>query len=179
MPGGEYLRDPDTVRQWKFSLTSVQWRKDELKERLEKSRAMASGQQAVDMEPSGEEGVLLMKALAGLGQVISNVNLPNAGQIPNLPLGAVVETNAVFDRDSVRPVLAGPLPEELYRLTAPHVENHARVLQAALRCDRELVVEAFLHDPNTAGKCTGKAAIRRLVDDMIAGTAKYLPKGWR
>lgn len=178
MPGSEYLRDPDTVRQWKFSLTSVQWRKDELKERLEKSRAMASGRQAVDMEPSGEEGVLLMKALAGLKRVISNVNLPNAGQIPNLPLGAVVETNAVFSRDSVRPVLAGPLPEQLYQLTVPHVDNHARVLQAALRCDRELVVEAFLNDPNTVGKCTDEAAIRRLVDDMIAGTAKYLPEGW-
>ena len=178
MPGSEYLRDPDTVRKWKFGLTSVQWRKDDLARRLEKSRAMASGAQAVDLEPSGEEGVLLMKALTGLDRVVSNVNLPNAGQIANLPLGAVVETNALFSKDSVQPVLAGPLPEALRRLTIPHVENHACVLQAALRCDRELVVQAFLADPNFSAKCSDEGETRRLVDDMIAGTKKYLPEGW-
>ena len=178
MPGSEYLRDPETVKWWKFGLTSVQWRKDDLAQRLEKSRAMASGRREIELEPSGEEGVLLMKALTGLERVVSNVNLPNAGQIPNLPLGAVVETNAVFSRDSVRPVLAGPLPEELYRLTVPHVENHARILRAALQCDRELVVQAFLNDPNTASKCSDEDAIRRLADDMIAGTSQYLSQSW-
>ncbi len=175
----EYLQDPDTIKHWKFSLTSVQWRKDDLRQRLEQSRKMASGKREVDMEPSGEEGVLLMKALAGLDRMVSNVNLPNTGQIANLPLGTVVETNAVFSYDSVRPVLAGPMPEELYRLTVPHTENHARILQAALRQDRELVVQAFLNDPNTASKCTDKETVRCLVDDMLTGTEKYLPNGWK
>ena len=178
MPGDEYLKDPDAVRDWRFGLTSAQWRKDDLKERMEKSRTMVSGERAVDLEPSGEEGILLMKALCGLDRVVSNVNLPNAGQIPNLPLGAVVETNAVFARDSVRPVLAGALPEEIRQLILPHVENHDLTLRAALECDRELVVRAFLNDPNTKAKCADEAAIRALVDDMLAGTAKYLPAGW-
>lgn len=42
--------------------------------------------------------------------MISNVNIPNtAGQIPNLPASAVVETNAVFSRDSIAPIFAGNL----------------------------------------------------------------------
>ena len=179
MPGDEYLKDPETVTAWKYSLTPVQHRRDNLKERLEKSRALAAGEREVEMEPSGEEGILLIKALAGLGRVVSNVNLPNGGQIPNLPLGAVVETNAVFDKNSVRPVLAGAVSEELKALILPHVENHDLTLQAALSCDRELVVRAFLNDPNVKAKCTDEAAIRGLVDDMIAGTMKYLPEGWR
>lgn len=178
MPGDEYLNDPDTVKGWKFGLTTVRWRKDDLKERLAKSRAMASGEREVDMEPSGEEGILLIKALCGLGRVVSNVNLPNGGQISNLPLGAVVETNAVFARDSVRPVLAGELPGDVRRLILPHVENHALTLEAALNCDREAVVRAFLNDPNTRAKCTDERQIRSLVDDMISGTARYLPRGW-
>ena len=179
MPGDEYLKDPETVTAWKYNLTPVQERKDDLKDRLEKSRALVSGERAVDMEPSGEEGILLIKSLAGLDRVVSNVNLPNGGQIPNLPLGAVVETNAVFARDSVRPVLAGAVPEELKALFLPHIENHDLTLRAALSCDRELVVQAFLNDPNVKAKCTDEAAIRSLVDDMIAGTAKYLPEGWK
>ena len=179
MPGGEYLKDPETVAGWRYGLTAVQYRKDELKERLEKSRAMVSGEREVDREPTGEEGVLLMKALVGLDRVVSNVNLPNAGQIPNLPMGAVVETNAVFAGNSVRPVMAGPLPEKLRALTLPHVENHELVLRAALRREREPVVRAFLSDPNAGAKCTDEAAVRALVDDMIAGTMRYLPDGWR
>ena len=180
-PGDEYLKDPDTVHSWKFGLTTVQWRKDDLKKRLEKSKALASGAAPVDMEPSGEEGILLMKALLGLGRVVSNVNLPNVGQIPGLfeGSGAVVETNAVFDRDSVRPVVAGPLPPQLRELILPHVENHFLTLKAALECDREAVVRAFLHDPNVRAKCTDEAAIRSLVDGMIAATAAYLPEGWK
>jgi len=178
MPGNEYLRDPETVKSWKFGLTTVQWRKDDLAERLEKSRALVSGEQAVELESSGEEGILLMKALTGLERVVSNVNLPNAGQIANLPLGTVVETNAVFARDSVQPVLAGALPEDIRRLILPHVENHALTLRAALEYDREPVVQAFRNDPNTRAKCTDETAIRTLVNDMLAATANYLPKGW-
>lgn len=179
MPGDEYLKDPETVKAWKFGLTTAQWRKDDLKERLEKSRAMVSGQREIDLEPSGEEGILLIKALCGLDRVVSNVNLPNAGQILNLPVGAVVETNAVFSKNSVQPILAGTLPEPVHRLILPHVENHILTLKAALDCDRDTVVKAFLNDPNVKAKCTDEAAIRRLVDDMIAGTSAYLPEGWK
>ena len=179
MPGDEYLKDPPTVAAWKYGLTTVQYRKDDLKNRLEKSRALVSGEQTVDMEPSGEEGILLIRALAGLGRMVSNVNLPNGGQISNLPLGAVVETNAVFDKNSVRPVLEGAASEELKALFLPHVEIQDLTLRAALSCDRELVIQAFLTDPNVKAKCTDRAAIERLVDDMIAGTEKYLPEGWK
>ena len=179
MPGDEYLRDPETVREWKYGLTTVRYRKEDLKNRLEKSRAMVSGERPVELEPSGEEGILLMKALVGLDRVISNVNLPNAGQIPNLPLGTIVETNAVFAKDSVKPVLAGPVSEELKELMLPHIENQELILGAALRCEREPVVRAFLNDPNVRAKCTDETAIRSLVEDMIAGTMKYLPAGWR
>ena len=121
----------ETVKSWKFGLTTVQWRKDDLQDRLRKSREIVAGVLEPDREPSGEEGILLMKALTGMDRVISNVNLPNAGQIPNLPMGAVVETNAVFAKDSVRPVMAGALPEEIRKLVQPHTENHLRTLKAA------------------------------------------------
>ena len=179
MPGDEYLKDPETVKSWKFGLTTVQWRKDDLRQRLEKSRRLASRKSEVDLEPSGEEGILLMKALVGLDRVISNVNIPNDGQISNLPLDAVVETNAVFSRDSIKPLFVGKLPENLSALIQPHVENHRMILEASLNYDRDLVVKAFLNDPNTNAKCRDEKEIRKLVDDMIRGTEKYLPDGWK
>ncbi len=132
----------------------------------------------MDMEPSGEEGILLIKALTGLDRLVSNVNLPNTGQCPDLPLGSVVETNAVFYKDHVRPVSAGALPEGIRNLILPHLENHKRILQASKTYDRTLVVEAFMRDPLVRAKCRDKEAIVRLVDDMIRNTQKYLPEGW-
>lgn len=179
MPGNEYLNDPETVASWKFGLTTVDWRKEDLKKRLERSQRLAAGEEEIDLTPTGEEGILLIKALCGLGRVVSNVNIPNtAGQIPNLSENALVETNALFDRDSIHPVAAGKVPENVKALLMPHIENHERTLKAALTCDEELVVQAFLHDPVVKGKQPQEAQVRSLVHDMIENTRKYLPDGW-
>ena len=160
-------------------LTTVDWRKEDLKKRLERSHRLAAGEEEIDLTPTGEEGILLIKALCGLGRVVSNVNIPNtAGQIPNLPENALVETNALFDRDSIHPVAAGKVPENVKALLMPHIENHERTLKAALTCDEELVVQAFLHDPVVKGKQPQEAQVRSLVHDMIENTRKYLPDGW-
>lgn len=179
MPGTDYLKDPETVKSWKFGLTTVDWRKNDLKERLEKSRRLADGEQEIELKPSGEEGILLIKSLCGLDRTISNVNIPNSFlQIANLPEDAVVETNAVFGRDSIKPVIAGSIPEEVLELIKPHVTNHERILKAALTCDRTLVYEAFLSDPLVKGRASDEE-VKKLADDMITNTLTYLPEGWK
>ena len=180
MPGDEYLKDPETVKSWKFSLTSVAWRKKDLEDRLARSARLVSGEEEVELKPTGEEGILLIKALCGLSRFISNVNIPNTAlQIPNLPASAVVETNAVFSRDSILPIAAGAAPENVKALLMPHIENHELTYRAARTCDKELVVKAFLNDPLVKGHGCSESDVRALVDDMIANTIKYLPEGWK
>lgn len=180
MPGNEYLNDPETVHSWKFGLTTVDWRKNDLQKRLERSHRLANAEEEVTLEPTGEEGILLIKALCGLDRFVSNVNIPNTAlQIPNLPANALVETNALFDLDSIHPVAAGELPEDVKALIMPHVENHERILKAALTCDEELVVTAFMNDPIVKGKNPSEQEIRELVHDMLVNTKAYLPEGWK
>ncbi|MCM1189156.1 MAG: alpha-glucosidase/alpha-galactosidase [bacterium] len=172
MPGDEYLKDPETVKSWKFGLTPVSWRKEDLKRRLERSRRLVSGEEKIELKPTGEEGILLIKALCGLDRVISNVNIPNTGrQIANLPENAVVETNAVFERDAIRPVLAGSIPEPVRQLILPHVENHERILRVVKggNSDVELVAEAFRNDPLVKGRASEEEVLA-LVKDMMAAT---------
>ena len=174
MPGW-YLRDPETARKWQFSLTPVDWRIANLRERLQKSRALVSGEEAIEMKASGEEGHLLIKALLGLSPMISNVNIPNRGQIPNLPLDAVVETNACFTRDSIVPMMAGPLPGELQTIIGRHVAVQENTLRAALTCDSELAFHTFMSD---AQMTLGLEDGRKLFDQMLRNQEAYLPKGW-
>jgi alpha-galactosidase/6-phospho-beta-glucosidase family protein len=178
MPGDQYLKDPETVTSWKFALTPVSWRKNDLKARLDKSSKLVAGEK-VELKQSGEEGILLIKALCGLERVISNVNIPNKDkQITNLRTADIVETNAVFERDCIRPVIAGALPENILQLILPHLDNHETVLKAATTYDRALLAKAFKNDPLVKGRVSDKE-VEQLVDDMIENTMGYLPEGWK
>lgn len=178
MPGNLYLDSPEAVNSWMYALTTVDSRKKELQERLSKSDALVNGDEEIKLEASGEEGVLLIKALCGLGRCISNVNIPNtAGQISNLPKTAVVETNAVFSKNSIHPVMAGDIPKNLLPLIVPHVENQEYILKAAMECDYDAALMALMNDPNAKAKIDENQG-RELLTAMIKNTLNYLPKAW-
>ena len=172
-----YLRDPETARSWGFTLTPVSWRKQDLQNRLARRARLLSGQEEPDFKGSGEEGHLMLGALLGLGDMTTNVNIPNRGQIPNLPLGAIVETNALFRAGEIAPVYAGPMDGSIQALTARHVLNQQNTLQAALTSDRTLALTTFMNDPlmSRVDWADGEA----LFDRMVAAQLAYLPKGWR
>ena len=177
--GDIYLKSPEVVKFWDFGLTTVDWRKQDLNNRIERSKRLASGEEEFELKDSGEEGILLIKALCGLEQVISNVNIPNKSkQISNLPESAIVETNAVFERDAIRPILAGELPSNLCELIEPHVKNHDLILESALTYNKDLVIEAFKNDPILKDRCSDDDIVQ-LVNDMIANTIEALPTGWK
>lgn len=171
-----YTRDPETVKRWKFGLTSVDWRKDDLKRRYQRSDDLISGKEEIDLRGSGEEGHLLIKAILGLGDLVSNVNVPNRGQIPNLPIGAVVETNALFGLDRIEPVYAGYVPSNILPLIARHVYNQENTLRAAMTCDRKLGLSTFMNDPQM-GAVTPEDG-EKLFNDMLENQRKYLPAKW-
>ncbi len=175
MPHSWYLKDPETVKRWKFTLTPVDWRVEDLKNRYQRSDDLISGKEAVTLSGSGEEGHLLLKALLGLGDLVSNVNVPNRGQIPNLPAGAVVETNALFGRDRIQPVYAGPMPSSLLPMMARHIYNQENTLRTALTCDRSLGLTTFLNDPQME---ISPEDGRKLFEQMLEAQRKYLPEGW-
>ena len=172
-----YLKDPDTARAWGFTLTPVSWRKQDLQNRLARRERLLSGQEQPSFTETGEEGHLMLKALLGLGDMVTNVNIPNRGQIPNLPLGAIVETNALFRRDEIAPVYAGPMDGNILALTLRHVINQQNALQAACACDRGLALTTFLNDPlmSRMDRDDGE----RLFDQMIQAQIDWLPAGWR
>jgi alpha-galactosidase/6-phospho-beta-glucosidase family protein len=172
LPPWYYLKDPETVRGWKFGLTPVSWRIENQQELMAKSQRLVEGTEEFELKASGEEGILQIKALLGLGDLVTNVNLPNQGQMKGTPEKAVVETNALFSRDSVRPLLAGEFPPEIQNLTITHVLNQETILKAVLTEDREIAFRALINDPLVTIDA-GKA--RELFDGMIENTKEYLP----
>lgn len=170
-PGGWYLKNPETVEKWGFGLTPVSFRKEKRAELIQKSEDLANGKIEFEIKPSGEEGVIQIKALLGLGDLVTNVNLPNLGQISNLPLGAVVETNASFTADSVTPVFSGDIPGNVLGLINRTVMNQECVIEAVSKKDLEKAFPAFL---NEALNTIGIEESRKLFNSMLENTKEYL-----
>jgi len=145
LPG--FTRSIDGLFRWGVIRTPVSYRIERWRAAPQKTRDLMEGRTPLNLSGSGEEGVEQIKALAGSGELDSNVNLPNRGQIANLPLGAVVETNAHFGRDEVRPLVAGSLAPGLAPLIARHAANQELIIDAALTNDPEQAFQAMFTDP--------------------------------
>jgi galacturan 1,4-alpha-galacturonidase len=169
-----YLKDLETVRLWKFGLTPVKLRIEANKAMAQNRKDILAGKEKFIPERSDEEGILQMKALLGLGDFVTNMNIPNYGQMPGIPEGSIVETNALITRDSIRPVFAGRLPADLQALTIRHAANQEMILKAALEKDKNLAFRAFINDPLMV---IGLDEARELFEEMLCNTREYLP-GW-
>ena len=172
-PGKWFLESKEMVEdKYGFSLTTVAWRKIELAQRKQKALDYFNGK-PFELRDTGEETVRQIKALLGLGDFVTNVNVPNMGQVSNNPMGAIVETNAFFSGDSVKPVHAGEIPPALNALMMRIIEEQETVVDAALDGDYEKAFVAFLNNPNM---CLNVDKARELFDRMLENTKEYLPK---
>ena len=170
-PGKWYLETPEKVKEWGFGLTTVKYRKEELLERLAKSAKRVSGEEVIELSNTGEDGVNQIRALLGLEDMVANVNVPNIGQIPNLPMGAVVESNATFRDNSVTPCVAGNIPTEIYGLISRISAEQEMVVKAAVNRDLDLAFKAFVNDPLVT---INTADAKKLFDEMVENTKEYL-----
>lgn len=170
-PGKWYLKDQATAESWGFGLTPVAWRKQNMGERLEKSRKLREKEMPVKLQGTGEEGVRQIRAILGLDEFVTNVNIPNRGQIPNLPIGAVVETNAVFRDDCVTPVMAGEIPVSIYPLVSRICAEQEAVSEGIANRDLDAIFNAFVNDPLVT--CAYNEA-KELFKEMVMNTKEYL-----
>ena len=112
-----------------------------------------------------------MRAILGLGDLVTNVNLPNRGQIPNLPIGAVVETNAVFRAGTVTPVMAGEIPAEILPLVGRVCAEQEALNKALGNRDVNGIFQQFAGDPLVT---CGYEDAKKLFREMCENTKEYL-----
>ncbi|MEC2113155.1 alpha-galacturonidase LplD [Bacillus stercoris] len=161
---GPYLKQPEV---WKFHLTPISFRKQDRALKRQETERFIQQQRGVAGKASGEEGVNIIAALLGLGELVTYVNMPNQGQVSNLPIQAIVETNAFITRNSVKPIFSGALPKGVEMLAARHVSNQEAVAEAGLTKDTGLAFQAFLNDPLVK---IDRNDAEQLFDDMYQST---------
>jgi len=103
---------------------------------------------------------------------VNIVNLPNDGQIRDLPTGAVVETYGAISGLGASGVAFGDLPPPIAALLYPHVLNQEMIVEAGLAGDRDLAFQAFLNDP----LISHHPEARNMFEEMFEAQSHYLPQ---
>ena len=171
--GDWYLRDPEVISAWHFALTTVDYREENQRKLQAETAAMASGEKMIPSpEQSGEELVRLIRGILGLEIVISNVNLPNRGQMPGIPTGSIVETNCIFTNGFVDPIVSKPLPIGVLTLVQENNSNLDLLDEAIANRDRNKLLEVFTNQPLCARLSPAEAS--ELFEKMCRNTGEYL-----
>ncbi|MDR3649477.1 MAG: hypothetical protein P4L20_10335 [Acidimicrobiales bacterium] len=124
--------------------------------------------------PSGEFVASLLEGLVTGEDRDLPGNIPNSGQVENLPADVVVECMVVAGADGVRPRDRATVPSYLGEHLRRVVSSQELTVEAAISGDRTIALEAMLADP-MAGSLPYEHVVT-MTDELLAATEPWLPQ---
>ena len=144
---------------------------------LHRLNEMANAAMTIEslLETDSEGALEIIENVSGAGSHYHlAANLPNAGQIANLPYGAAVETPVHIDGAGVHPIHVGALPEAVAELCRREITVAQLCVDAAVEGSREKALQCLLLDP----VITDIETARKILDDYLITYKEYLPQFW-
>ncbi len=129
----------------------------------------------IAVEKSHEFAAEMMNAIITDRPYVAYANLPNRGQIPQLPPGAAVEVPALIDGNGVQPSIVTDIPPQLVALMRTQINVQELVVRALVEENIEHVYHAAYMDPHTAAELDLRQ-IRSLITDLLAAHGDMLPE---
>ena len=175
-----WVSDPITKPWEKYAINLYDWDLNAAVREFELDRLkdMADNQITIQgLENSDSEGALEMIeniAAAGTHYHLA-ANLPNVGQIANLPPGIPVETPVIVDGQGIHPVHVGELPEPVAELLRREAIVSRLCVDAAVEGDRQKALQCLLLDPVV----NDIELARQILDDYLLTYKEYLPQFWK
>ena len=175
-----WVSDPLTKPWEKYNLRLYDWDlmaalRDFQHERL---KSMADGETTLQgLEDTDSEGALEMieNVVTASTHYHLAANLPNTGQITNLPLGCTVETPVVVDGAGIHPVQVGAFPDPVAELLRRETTVAQLCVDAAVLGDRQKALQCLLLDPVVNDFELAKL----ILDDYLSSYKDYLPQFWK
>lgn len=169
-----YLTSEETLEKYKLVRTPISWRRQHRRKARKYTQDLATGKQEPPKTASRETAVDIIKACTLNQDFIDVVNVPNVGQISNLPAGAVVETLGQVNSLGFQPISCGPLPPQIQELVYPHAAIQEPIVEASLSGNFELAVQALRQDPLCSHLLPGQ--VEKMAQELIRANKDYLPQ---
>ena len=139
----------------------------------EQAKALQSADE-IAVPKSHEFAAEIMNAITTDTAYVAYGNLPNTGQIPQLPLGAAVETPCLVDAGGVQPSVVTDIPPQLVALMRSQINVQELTVRALIDQNPDHITHAAMMDPHTAAELDLRQ-IRALIDDLRAAHGHWLP----
>jgi len=123
---------------------------------------------------SGEAASQITRAWAGGAPYAGIMNLPNVGQVGNLPRDAIVETLGVVDVTGAHGLAFGDLPDGVQSVLEHHVRQQELTVRAALAGSRTLALQVLLNDPLSSPLSVTQA--EHLLEELLEANRSFLPR---
>jgi len=123
---------------------------------------------------STEAANQIIRAVTANQKYTGIMNLPNVGQIANLPQQAVVETFGAIDATGAHALTYGALPAGVQAILSHHVYQQEMTVESALIGNRDLALQILLNDPLTSRLPVDQ--IEKMLYELLEANQKYLPQ---
>lgn len=160
-------------QRWGVGLTTIDDRERDQHEHIATLEAMLASD-VVDSMPSGEMVAPVIQCLVLDQPGRFPLNIPNEGQVADLPLGAVVESMCIVDGGGVRGSDAVSLPASMAEALRRVSASQELTVDAAVTGDRSTAFAAMLLDPLASRADYDEVAA--MTEEMLAATAVWLPQ---
>ena len=137
---------------------------------------VAAGQYVEPEEEAAEYAPQVIHSMVTGTERTIQVNVANAGLIPNLPAGAGVEVPCRIDKSGPVPLQVAALPAQCAALNQHFLSVVDLTVRAAAVGRGDHIRQAMMCDPNTSATLSVED-MARLADDMVAAHAALLPEG--
>ena len=158
---------------WGFGLTSIEDRERDQDMHVAALDELLAADR-VDSMPSGEMVAPVIQCLLLDRPGHFPLNIPNEGQVADLPLGATVESICIVDGGGVRGRDAVSLPPAMAECLRRVSASQELTVDAGVSGDRDTAFAAMLLDPLTSR--IGYDAIAAMTDEMLTATGEWLPQ---
>jgi alpha-galactosidase len=130
--------------------------------------------EAFMQDVSTEAANKIIRAMVKGEDYVGIMNLPNRGQISNLPKDVVVETYGVINSTGTHALTVGEVPAGVQNILQKHILNQEITIQSALQGDDQLALQVLLNDPLSSRLTVEQA--RGMLAELLEANKQYLSK---
>jgi len=168
-----FINDMDYIKKFRIRRKGVlPIRKQGMLGQRDKILRQMAGKEELELTSSAEDVSEVIAGLLTGDKKRIVVNMPNRGELPDLPENAVLEAWGNIDTSGICFEPVNNLPRFLVGLLVPAIESKRLSVDAAIEGDMNKLRQAFLLDPTISNI----DIIDPLINDLLEAHKKYLPQ---
>lgn len=165
---------PDLIEQFRIPLDEYPLRcEEQIADWATQAEALRKAP-TIEVPKSHEYAATIMNSITTGASSVIYGNVPNSGQIPQLPMGAAVEVSCLVDGSGIQPTVVNDIPPQLVAMMRTNINVQELTVQALMTKNREHIYHAAMMDPRTAAELDLRQ-IRKLVDELLVAHGDWMP----